>query len=111
MTALAPTNWNIQGIESMADWASELAIISSSIVAKYQHTLLEYDTCLTMLTQPYSNSLPMTTPSCKLSRFRQKKDAVEALAPHGAQLKEGETYINAIKVCLLFFFIFLAAES
>ena len=67
--------------------------------------------CLTVLTQPYSNPLPTTTPSHKSSRFWQKKDAVEASAPHGAQLKEGETYINAVKVCLLFFFIFLAAES
>ena len=111
MTEFAPTNWNIQGIESMADWANELAIIFSSIIAKHRCTLLEYDAHLTTLTQPYSNPLPTTTLSRKSCRFRQKKDAVEALAPHGAQLKEGETYINAIKVCLLFFFIFLAAES
>ena len=94
---------HIQGIESMADWASELAIISSSIVTKYQCTLLEYDACLTVLTQPHSNPLPTTTPFRKLSRFQQKKDAVEGLAP---QLKEGETYINAIKVCLFFFLFF-----
>ena len=111
MTELAPTNWNIQGIESIADWASELAIISSSIVVKYQHTLLKYNVNLTMLTQPYSNPLPTITPSRKSSRFRQKKDAVEVSAPCGAQLKEGKTYINAIKVCLLFFLFFLAAES
>ena len=47
MTALAPTNWNIQDIESITDWASKLAIISSSIVAKYQCILLEYDVRLT----------------------------------------------------------------
>ena len=111
MTVLAPTNWNIQGIESMADWASELAIISSSIVAKYRCTLLECDTRLTVLTQPHSNPLLMTTSPCKLSRVQQKKVAVEASAAHGTQLKEGETYINAVKVCLLFSFIFLAAES
>ena len=35
MTELVPTNWNIQGIESITDWANELAIISSSIVAKH----------------------------------------------------------------------------
>ena len=69
MTELTPTNWNIQGIESMADWANELAIISSSIIAKHQCTLLEYDARLTMLTQPYSSPLPTTTPSCRLSRF------------------------------------------
>ena len=111
MTELVPTNWNIQGIESMADWVNKLAIISSSIIANHWRTLLEYNVRLTVLTQPYSKPLPTTTPSCKSSRFRQKKDAVEASAPRGAQLKEGETYINVIKVCLLFCFIFLAAES
>ena len=86
MTVLVPTNWNIQGIESMADWASELTIISSSIVAKYCHTLLDCDVHLIALTQPHSNPLLTTTPPCK-------------------------SYINAAKVYLLFSFIFLAAES
>ena len=86
----------------MAGWADNLSVIQSSTIAKHHQILAECDAHLSSLTQACPGSTPTTTSPRKSSKLHGWKDSVEVLVPPSTQLKQGEIYVNAEKVCIWF---------
>ena len=102
MAAHSLKDWKIPNLQSMAGWADKLSVIQSSTVAKHCQILAECDACLSSLTQPHPGPAPIMTPPHKLSRLHGQKNSVEVPVPPSTQLKQGEIYVNAEKVCIWF---------
>ena len=99
MTARSPTGWDLSNMQSMTDWARELAAIPSSTVARLCILLTDCDARLSILTK--STGLDTNVTPRKSVRVRRKAPT-EAPASGSAPLQAGDTYINATKVCRIY---------
>jgi hypothetical protein len=98
MTARSPTGWELSNTQSMTSWAEELASIPSSTLARLCIVLTDCDARLSSLAK--SSELDTDVTPRKSVRVRRKVPT-EASASGPTPLQAGDTYINAIKVCLL----------
>jgi hypothetical protein len=90
----------------MADWAAQLSGIPSSNLSELRRILIDCDARLQDLMQTVPDPNAESPLLRKSSRPRKAKIPVDTPAPTTTRSKQGQTYINSVKV-RRFFFIFL----